>query len=259
MYQKSRESVIARQQQELLELSTPVVKLWDGVLAVPLIGTLDSARTQIVMETLPYRMIVDTGRRACHYRHHRRAHCGYFNCTAPAKDCGCGQVNGRGLHYQRCPPANCSNHCPPRRRPHQRDNQGNYGGRFPYSPSAPRGLPSHGRQAGVRGANDVEHAFQSFGWQISYLLLSRWICDRLAMTLQDDLTAELDCQNRRARRTDRHLFAGHRGLVYWPRSQQYLSNGLCFGRDNGCRRDAACCRDYLGRAWSLTSRRPHRP
>jgi rsbT co-antagonist protein RsbR len=47
-----RDQVIARQQEEMLELSTPVVKLWDGVLALPLIGTLDSARTQIVMESL---------------------------------------------------------------------------------------------------------------------------------------------------------------------------------------------------------------
>ncbi|HYD53757.1 MAG TPA: STAS domain-containing protein [Gemmatimonadaceae bacterium] len=52
IYQKSREEVIQRQQQDLLELSTPVVKLWDGVLAPPLIGTLDSARTQVVMESL---------------------------------------------------------------------------------------------------------------------------------------------------------------------------------------------------------------
>jgi rsbT co-antagonist protein RsbR len=52
VYQQSREAVIARQQQELLELSTPVVKLWDGILALPLIGTLDSARTQVVMESL---------------------------------------------------------------------------------------------------------------------------------------------------------------------------------------------------------------
>ena len=57
---ESREEVIARQQQEMLELSTPVVKLWDGVLALPLIGTLDSARTQVVMENLLQR-IVDTG------------------------------------------------------------------------------------------------------------------------------------------------------------------------------------------------------
>jgi rsbT co-antagonist protein RsbR len=51
-YQSAREDIIRRQQQELLELSTPVVKLWDGVLAVPMIGTLDSSRTQLVMETL---------------------------------------------------------------------------------------------------------------------------------------------------------------------------------------------------------------
>jgi rsbT co-antagonist protein RsbR len=52
VYQKSREEVIVRQQREISELSTPVVKLWDGILALPLIGTLDSARTQVVMENL---------------------------------------------------------------------------------------------------------------------------------------------------------------------------------------------------------------
>ena len=59
-YQKTREDIIKRQHEELLELSTPVVKLWDGVLALPMIGTLDSARTQIVMEALLER-IVETG------------------------------------------------------------------------------------------------------------------------------------------------------------------------------------------------------
>ena len=58
-YSKAREEVIARQQEEMLELSTPVVKLWDGVLALPLIGTLDSARTQVVMENL-LQSIVET-------------------------------------------------------------------------------------------------------------------------------------------------------------------------------------------------------
>jgi rsbT co-antagonist protein RsbR len=56
-YQKAREGVIARQQQELLELSTPVIKLWEGVLAVPMIGTLDSSRTQLVMEALLQRIV----------------------------------------------------------------------------------------------------------------------------------------------------------------------------------------------------------
>ncbi|MEJ8826102.1 STAS domain-containing protein [Variovorax humicola] len=59
-YQATREDIIRRQQDELLELSTPVVKLWDGVLAVPMIGTLDSSRTQLVMESLLQR-IVETG------------------------------------------------------------------------------------------------------------------------------------------------------------------------------------------------------
>jgi rsbT co-antagonist protein RsbR len=60
IYQKAREEVISRQQAEMLELSTPVVELWQGVLALPLIGTLDSRRTQTVMETL-LRRIVETG------------------------------------------------------------------------------------------------------------------------------------------------------------------------------------------------------
>ena len=61
-HQKTRERLIAEQQREMLELSTPVVQLWDGVLGLPLIGTLDSARTQVVMENLLQR-IVDTGAR----------------------------------------------------------------------------------------------------------------------------------------------------------------------------------------------------
>jgi rsbT co-antagonist protein RsbR len=56
-FQLSREEVIGRQQMELLELSTPVVKLWDGILALPMIGTLDSARTQIVMESLLQKIV----------------------------------------------------------------------------------------------------------------------------------------------------------------------------------------------------------
>ena len=60
VYQQSREEVIARQQEDMLELSTPVVKIWDGIVALPLIGTLDSNRTGVVMESLLQR-IVETG------------------------------------------------------------------------------------------------------------------------------------------------------------------------------------------------------
>jgi rsbT co-antagonist protein RsbR len=57
VYQKAREEVIVRQQRELLELSTPVVQLWDDILALPLVGTLDSARAQVVMETLLQKIV----------------------------------------------------------------------------------------------------------------------------------------------------------------------------------------------------------
>jgi rsbT co-antagonist protein RsbR len=60
VYQRTREEVIQRQAQEMLELSTPVVQLWDQILALPLFGTLDSSRTQVVMESLLQR-IVETG------------------------------------------------------------------------------------------------------------------------------------------------------------------------------------------------------
>jgi rsbT co-antagonist protein RsbR len=62
VHMKAREEIIRRQQAEMLELSTPVVKLWDQMLALPLVGTLDSARTQVVMETL-LQEIVNTGSR----------------------------------------------------------------------------------------------------------------------------------------------------------------------------------------------------
>jgi rsbT co-antagonist protein RsbR len=62
IFSKTREEVVRRQQEELLELSTPVVKLWDGILALPIIGTLDSARTQVVMESL-LQAIVQTNSR----------------------------------------------------------------------------------------------------------------------------------------------------------------------------------------------------
>ena len=59
-FQKTRDEIILRQQEEMLELSTPVIKLWDGILALPMIGTLDSSRTQIVMESL-LQKIIETG------------------------------------------------------------------------------------------------------------------------------------------------------------------------------------------------------
>jgi rsbT co-antagonist protein RsbR len=61
-YIHGRDQVIARQQEEMLELSTPVVTLWDGIVALPLIGTLDSARTQVVMESLLHAIVQTNSR-----------------------------------------------------------------------------------------------------------------------------------------------------------------------------------------------------
>ena len=85
-HQQNREEVIRRQQEELLEFSTPVVQLFDNILALPLIGTLDSARTQIVMENLLQR-IVETGADDRHHRHHRSADGGYAGRATPPENC----------------------------------------------------------------------------------------------------------------------------------------------------------------------------
>ncbi|WP_156755902.1 STAS domain-containing protein [Actinokineospora pegani] len=60
IYARAREEIINEQSEQLLELTTPVVKIWEGVLAVPLVGTLDSARTQVVMEKL-LEALIETG------------------------------------------------------------------------------------------------------------------------------------------------------------------------------------------------------
>ena len=115
-FQKSREDIIRRQQEELLELSTPVVRLWEGVLALPLIGTLDSARTQTVMESL-LRGDRHVGRRDRHHRHHRGADGRHLGGAASDQDRGGRPLDGGRLHHQRHPAADRANHCPSRARP----------------------------------------------------------------------------------------------------------------------------------------------
>ena len=122
-FQKSREEVIIRQQEEMLELSTPVVKLWDGILALPMIGTLDSAAH-------PGRHGVAAAadrrdrRRDRHHRHHRRADGRHACRPAPAQDGHGDPADGRRLHHQRHPAADRPDHRPPRRRPAGRHDQG---------------------------------------------------------------------------------------------------------------------------------------
>ena len=115
VFQKSREEVIIRQQQEIAELSTPVVRLWDGVLALPLIGTLDSTRTQVVMENL-LQAIVDQIRRHRDHRHHRRADGRHPRRPASSQNHRRRAADGRGLHHFGDPSADRANHGASRRR-----------------------------------------------------------------------------------------------------------------------------------------------
>jgi rsbT co-antagonist protein RsbR len=121
VFQRGREQVIIRQQQELMELSTPVVTLWEGILALPLIGTLDSARTQVVMESLLQR-IVETG-----------AAIAIIDITGvPTVDTVTAQhllktvaaADGRRLHHQRDSPADRADNRASRRRARLGGHQG---------------------------------------------------------------------------------------------------------------------------------------
>jgi rsbT co-antagonist protein RsbR len=95
-FQKSREDVISRQQQEMLELSTPVVQLWTGILALPLIGTLDSAHASGDAEPAGGDRQDALGLR--HHRHYRCARGGYSGGAAPAQDSGRRAAYGRRMH-----------------------------------------------------------------------------------------------------------------------------------------------------------------
>ena len=122
-YQRGRDDIVRRQQQEMIELSTPVVKLWDGVLAVPLIGTLDSERTQVVMETLLQR-IVELELVDGHHRHHRGSHGRHAGRSAPAEDGRGGSSDGRRLHHQRDPASDCADDRASRPDPLRGDDKG---------------------------------------------------------------------------------------------------------------------------------------
>ena len=170
-FQKSREEVIARQQEEMLELSTPVVKLWDGVVALPMIGTLDSARTQVVMESLLQR-IVETG-----------SEIAIIDITGvPTVDTLVAQhllktvtadpPDGRRLHHQRHPAADRPDHRPSRRRPRGRDHQGHPRRRAGAGLQALR-ADRHPRQ-GRLGRAWTGSRFS--GWASTCSSPSRWTC-----------------------------------------------------------------------------------
>ena len=252
----SRDEVIRRQQQEMLELSTPVVKLWEGVLALPLIGTLDSARTQVVMENL-LQEIVETGRDR-HHRHHRRADRRYAGGPAPAENRRGGPPDGRRVHHQRHPPADRPDHRPSRA--------------WTWATSSPRRrwpTPSPwrcSRRAAmvhrVRCRRRPETGSMDRYPDLrmgDFLLVTIQVDmhDRLAMTLQDDLT-DAHRRDRRARRPDRHL---RRSTSSTPSSAGCSANIAAMSRSARCRdggrRDAAGRRHHAGRARAFACGRAH--
>ena len=184
-----REQVIVRQQQELMELSTPVVTLWEGVLALPLIGTLDSARTQVVMESLLQR-IVETGALDRDHRHHRRADGRHADRAAPAEDRRGRAADGRRLHHQRHPAADRADDRPPRRRPRLGRHQGDARRRVRDRAEArsglavakaptPRGDASRRRDGAAHLGSSREltwNAFRSSRWASSCSSPSRSTC-----------------------------------------------------------------------------------
>ena len=217
VHQKRREEVIARQQQELLELSTPVVELWDGILALPLIGTLDSARTQVVMESLLRAHRRDRGQDR-DYRHHRRADRRHARRAAPAEDRRGRAADGRRLHHQRHPAADRADDRASRRRPQLGRHQGDARRCLPRrAVSASKLTVTAGREAVVAVMERIP--ILKIG---SFLLVSIQVDmhDRLAMSLQDDLTAA-DRQDAGQGRAHRHLVARAGGLVHRPDARQH--------------------------------------
>ena len=192
VHKKSREEVIGRQQQEMLELSTPVVKLWEGILALPMIGTLDSARTQIVMEIAPPEDRRDgLGHR--HHRHHGRADRGHPHGPAPAEDGDRRPADGGRVHHQRHPPPDRPDDRPPGRRPRR-------GSRprppWPTPSPSPWSGPAAAVQRIVRATGRHEGAPVE---RIPILRMGDFLLvtiqvdmhDRLVTTLQDDLTTKI--------------------------------------------------------------------
>jgi anti-anti-sigma regulatory factor len=109
-FQKSREDVIRRQQREITELSTPVVKLWQGVLALPIIGTLDSERTQVVMENL-LQHIVDDGAEITIIDITGVPTVDTLTAQHLLKTVAAARLMGADCHHQRHSPANRADHC----------------------------------------------------------------------------------------------------------------------------------------------------
>ena len=253
-FQKSREEVINRQQEEMLELSTPVVKLWEGVIALPMIGTLDSARTQVVMESLLQR-IVETG-----------SEIAIIDITGvPTVDTLVAQHLLKTVTAIRLMGADCiiSGIRPQIAQTIVHlgiDLQGvttkaNAGRRAGAGAQALR-------PGGDQGTEDLGSAdtwtASPFSRMGEFLLVTIQVDmhDQLALTLQDDLTQQIDA-HRREGRADRHLGARDGRLVHRPHDRQHLADVAHPRCPHRGRRHASGGGDHAGRARIESGGRAH--
>ena len=238
-----------------MELSTPVVKLWQGILALPLIGTLDSARTQVVMENLLKR-IVETG-----------ADIAIIDITGvPTVDTLVAQHLLKTVAAARLMGAECiiSGIRPQIAQTivhlgvDLRDvtTKATLADAFAHGAAAHAGQVRRSSSGGDR--DEVADGTYSDPENGRFLLVTIQVDmhDRLAMTLQDDLT-ERDRRRQRARRADRHLGAGNRRFFHRPHARQHRRHGARAGCRNRRGRHAARRRHHAGGAGLVAARRAH--
>ncbi len=245
----AREGIIAEQAEQLLELSTPVVKLWEGIVAVPLVGTLDSARTQVVMEKL-LNTLVDTG----------SEHAIIDITGVPAVDTQVAQHLLKTVVAARLMGPSARSAASARRS--RRRSSRSVSSSATSARARPSPTPSSTRcaRAGTPAGPGSPH-------------------DRRRPHPQDRLDAPrldpdrppgrhgaaapggpraADHRHRCARRDHRHLRAGDRRLVHRPHARVGRRHLARARRDDGRRGHAPGRRHHDGRARAVARRRPHR-
>ena len=257
-YTTMREELITRQQQELMELSTPVVKLWDGILALPIIGTLDSARTQVVMENLLQTVVATNSRFAI------------IDITGvPTVDTLVAQHLLKTITAARLMGAECiiSGVRPQIAQTivHLGINledvmtKANLADAFALALQMSgrtvvrKRLPQSAKQrhsAAERGELSGTHP-GSFAWAVSLITIQVDMHDKLALQLQDDVTNRIAEWGTGS--ADRYFVAGDCGFVYRPHAGQHRGHVASTGRRDGGGGDAAGSSHHSGGAGDVAA------
>ncbi len=258
-FQKTREEVISRQQQELLELSTPVVRLWENILALPLIGTLDSARTQVVMQNLLEAIVADPSDFAI------------IDITGvPVVDTLVAQHLLKTVAAARLMGADCliSGIRPQIAQTiiHLGVDLTEVTTKATLADAFERGAAAQRARGGTRRCTAAAASRSKPVERIPILKMGEFLLvtiqvdmhDRLALTLQDDLTEQI-VKHRAARRADRHFGARNGGFFHRPHAGQYRLHGASAGRRNGGGGDAAVGGHHAGGTGAADARHSNRP